>query len=238
MTVEELYAELQSHRDRDYAAFAARCGMPTPTRPFLGVRIPYLRKLAKRIARAGDALEFISKMQRQYADEYILQALIINEIRDAAELIGALERFLPLVDTWGVCDALSPRLFKEDTALCLKYIPVWLESEHTYTQRFGVVMLLKHFTRDGFCRRHLAWLAELPPSREVDMAVAWYFAEALVFHPREIVATIAENTFSHTIRYAAIQKARESQRIPNIIKDGLARLRTEMRAAGSEKRLV
>lgn len=229
MTIEDLHAELLANQDPAFAAFATKLGAPTPTRPYLGVRTPILRKLAKRIVRQEVPEAFILRLPHRYADEYLLHALLINEIKKPAALIAAINAYLPLVDTWGNCDALNPTLFKRCSAPCLENIPLWLRNPHSYAQRFGVVMLLRHFAKDGFSVEHLSWLAELPPAQEVDVAVAWYLAEALVCHPKEVLSAIEEPTFSPAIRLAAIQKARDSRRIPPDMKERLAALRKGIR---------
>lgn len=229
MTIEELHAALRANSDPAFAAFATKLGAPTPTRPFLGVRTPILRKIAKQIAKETHPARFIAQLPHRYADEYLLQALIINGLRNPDELLAAINQFLPLVDTWGNCDALAPALFKRQPQLCLDNIPAWLASTHTYTQRFGVVMLLKHFAKDLFAAEHLDWVARLTHCKEVDVAVAWYLAEAMVCHPEKIYSVIASSKFSLAIRRAAIQKAIESRRIPEELKGQLAVLRGEIR---------
>lgn len=226
-----LHDELLANQDPDYAAFATKLGAPTPTRPYLGVRTPVLRELAKRIARETPPEEFIAQLTHQYADEFLLHALLINLIRRPDALIDALNAYLPLVDTWGNSDALAPELFKKQPQLCLDNLPVWLNSPHTYTQRFGVVMLLKHFAKDKFSPLHLDWLAQLPASKEVDVAVAWYLAEALVAHPVEIYSALAAPRFSKSVRLTAIQKAIDSRRVPSDMKAQLADLRAAIRSA-------
>lgn len=229
MTIDDLHTELLDNQDTAFAAFAQKLGAPTPTRPFLGVRTPILRRLAQRIAREDGAAAFIPRLPHRYADEYLLHALLINEIKEPEALIASINAYLPLVDTWGNCDALNPTLFKRHSALCLEYIPLWLRNPHSYAQRFGVVMLLRHFAKDGFSVEHLSWLAELSQAQEVDVAVAWYLAEALVCHPKEVLSAIEKSTFSTAIRLAAIQKARDSRRIPPDMKAQLAALRKGIR---------
>ena len=132
MTIEDLHAELLANQDPAFAAFATKLGAPTPTRPYLGVRTPILRKLAKRIVRQEAPEAFIQRLPHRYADEYLLHALLINEIKEPAALIAAINAYLPLVDTWGNCDALNPTLFKRCSAPCLENIPLWLRNPHAY----------------------------------------------------------------------------------------------------------
>lgn len=225
MTVDELHAALQANSDPAFAAFAAKLGAPTPNRPYLGVRTPILRKIAKRIAKDLPTEQFVKLLPHRFADEYLLHALLINEIRLYRPLIAALNDFLPLVDTWGNCDALAPALFKRHPGLCLDNIPTWLDSSRTYTQRFGVVMLLKHFAKEQFATEHLDWLAHLTPCKEVDVAVAWYLAEAMASHPNEIYDALAAPRFSQTVRLTAIRKAIDSRRVPAELKSRLSALR-------------
>lgn len=231
MTIEELHKELLANQDTGYAEFTQKLGAPTPTRPYLGVRVPILRKLTKQIAKESPITAFLQQLPHKYADEFLLHAILINSILAPAALIQELNQFLPAVDTWCICDTLSPTLFKKDPNLCLTHIPIWIESPHSYTQRFAVHMLLVHCTKKLFTPYHLDWLTALPHSKEVDTAIAWYLAEALVDHPNEIYNTIASSRFAPAIRLAAIQKANESRRIPTNLKTSLKQLRPAVKNA-------
>ncbi len=58
---------------------------------------------------------FLADLPHRYLDENNLHALILNEEKDYAAAVAALDAFLPYVDNWATCDALRPKAFTKHT---------------------------------------------------------------------------------------------------------------------------
>ena len=72
----------------------------------LGVRIPNIRKIVKLLSEEEINL-FLLELPHTYLEENILHSLLINNISDFDRCIYELDRFLPFVDHWSVCDTLK-----------------------------------------------------------------------------------------------------------------------------------
>lgn len=229
MTVQEALFALQ---DKDYADFQSRL-VPTAARQtFIGVRVPQLRKLAKRMRKAQEKQiqerteNFMQALPHRYYDENMLHSLLISEINDFDSCISAVDAFLPYIDNWAVCDVLSPRIFRKEHRRLLAEIPRWIASDQTYACRFGIEMLMTHFLDDDFDPRYL----ELPVQVRlkdyyVKMMVAWFFATALAKQWEAAIPYLEGDRLDPWIHNKTIQKARESGRITVEQKAYLGRFR-------------
>ncbi len=206
--------QLMDLKDPEYAAFQARLIPTIDPELVIGVRVPLARKLAKEIYKAGQYQNFLRELPHKYYDEYILHGMIVSELKAYDECIAELDRFLPYVDNWAVCDTISPKCFKKNRERLLAEIVRWSESDAVYTSRFGLEMLMTHFLDEDFDAEYL----ELPAKVRLDdyyskMMVAWFFATALAKQWEATIPYIEENRLETWTHNKTIQKARESYRI-------------------------
>ena len=206
--------ELFALQDKEYAAFQAKLTPTVPNEKFIGVRVPELRKLARKLYREGNYAEFLNQLPHEYYDENMLHGLIISEITDYNSCVQELERFLPYVDNWAVCDTMSPKVFMDNKEILLLEIYRWASSKDTYTSRFGMGMLMAHFLDDDFKPEYLEIPAAVKSDEYyVNMMVAWFFATALAKQWDAASPYIEKRTLSPWVHNKTIQKAIESYRI-------------------------
>ncbi len=201
-------------KDNEYREFHSRL-MPTVEKDrIIGIRIPALRSLAKEILNTKEADEFINTLPHYYYEENNLHAFLIEQIKDYGLCINAVNRFLPYIDNWATCDSLRPKCFKKNKEKLEKQIDIWLTSEHLYTVRFGIEMLMVHFLDGDFKAEHLEKVAKIKTNEYyLEMMVAWYFATALAKQYEAALPYIEQRRLSPSIHTKTIQKAAESFRI-------------------------
>lgn len=211
---DEIREELFRLQDEKYRDFQRPLIPSIPPEKVIGVRTPALRQYAKRLSKNGDADAFLKELPHQYFEEDQLHSFLISEIKDYERCMEEVERFLPYVDNWATCDQLSPKIFQKQKSGLLEHIREWIRSDHTYTIRFGVGMLMRHFLDDGF-QPEFPEMAAAIRSEEyyVNMMIAWYFATALAKQYDAILPFIEERRLSAWTHNRAIQKAIESRRI-------------------------
>ena len=111
--------ELFKMKDEQYKKFNAKIIPTLDEKKIIGVRIPLLREFAKTIMKTKEGKNFLKELPHKYLEEYLLHSIIISSHQDKRVVIEELDRFLPYVDNWQVCDNISPISFKTNS--CLLY---------------------------------------------------------------------------------------------------------------------
>ena len=147
-------------------------------------------------------------------------------IKDFDECVEAVEAFLPYVDCWPVSDQATPKAFAKNHQKLLPYIRKWIASDHVYTARFGIRMLMNEFLGDDFKDEY----PELVANKKGDdyylkMMIAWYFATALAKKYNETIPFFEQRRLDEWVHRKAIQKAVESYRVSDEHKEYLKSLR-------------
>ena len=215
MINDEIRSRLFELQDVKYRDFQKKLIPTVNAETVIGVRLPELRKLAKELSRRGDHTEFLSALPHFYYDENQLHALIINEIKDFSACIKEVERFLPYIDNWAVCDSLLPKCFKKHKTELKELIYKWLDSGKTYSVRFGTGMLMRLFLDGDFKPEYAERVAKIRSEEYyVNMMTAWYFATALAKQYEAVISFIENKQLDTRTHNKAIQKASESYRVP------------------------
>ena len=214
MTREKIIEELLEQQDKEYRDFQRKL-IPTvsPDR-IIGVRTPVLRKMAKEMARQEDTKDFLDTLPHHYFEENQLHALILSEEKNFEHCIAGTEPFLPYVDNWATCDQMVPKVFKKHTDELLFYIQKWIASDHTYTIRFAIGMLMRFYLDEKFEPEYLEMVAAVKSGEYyVRMMVAWYFATALAKQYDAALVFLEEKRLEPWTHNKTIQKSVESYRI-------------------------
>lgn len=227
--------------DEEYRAFHSRLVPTVHPNTIAGVRTPILRKVAKQLRKRNDMCDFLRILPHRLFDENQVHAFAIGLERNYDIALDELDRFLPFVDNWATCDQLSVKVLGSRPEQTLLKVREWIASPRCYTIRFGIGVLMQLYLGDFFQPELLALVAaarmpstvDNPACKDdiyyVDMMRAWYFAEALV-KQTEASLPYFEQTGDAALldewtRRKAIQKAIESFRVSNELKDHLRSLR-------------
>lgn len=227
--MEKITQGLFALQDEKYRAFHARLMPEIEYERIIGVRTPALRSYAKEVAKLPEAKGFLQELPHTYYEENNLHGALLNLLyKDVEELLEQLEIFLPYVDNWATCDMLSPKVFKKKLPLVYERVKKWLQSEDTYTVRFGIVTLLGYFLDDAFRPEMLDLVAGVKSDEYyIKMAVAWYFSIALVKQYEVTIPYFTEPVLEKWTHNKALQKAVESRRIDDETKAYLRSLKVK-----------
>lgn len=211
MNIQKRLFELSDEKNAD---FSAKLTPGIDREKFLGVRIPASRKLAKEIIKENEHKDFLNSLPHKYYDENILHSILISEIKDYDECIKYVDEFLPYVDNWAVCDTISPKAFKNKHERLMNDILRWVDSDQTYTIRFGLKILMAHFLDNDFKNEYLEIPAKIKSDEYyINMMIAWFYATALAKQWDSTIVYIENGVLDKWVHNKAIQKARESYRI-------------------------
>ena len=226
MITDEIRAALFAACESDYADFTRKLIPNIPPESVIGVRTPKLRELAKELAIKQEIDVFLADLPHRFFEENQLHAFLLSGMKDYESCIRAVEAFLPYVDNWATSDQMSPKVFKKHRPELMEKIKSWLASDKTYTLRFGIGMLMEHFLDDDFQPEQLLLAASVRSDEYyVNMMTAWYFATALTKQYEAALPVIERGLLDAWTHDKAIQKARESYRVPQERKDYLKSLK-------------
>lgn len=211
----DIIGKLYEMQDIKYRDFSSRLIPNISPDTMIGVRLPQVKKFAKELYKNGEYINFVSALPHTYFEEYHLHCYIISEIKDFEVFINELDKLLPYIDNWSVCDSLRPKCFAKNKEKALIYINKWLQSEHIYTQRFAIEMLMVHYLNEDFKEEYLDLVANIEgDDYYLKMMVAWYFATALAKQYEATLPYIENRLINDKWTHnKAIQKALESYRV-------------------------
>ena len=219
---------LFKYQDTKYADFSAKLVPTLPREAFIGVRSPAYKEVIRELKTLppGEVENFLKDLPHKYHEENCLQIALINKIKNYEECLAALENFLPYINSWAVSDGLNPPALKKNRLRLLPKLQQWIRADKPFTQRVGMLLLMKYFLDEDFKIE----LLELPASIRseeyyVNMMTAWLFAEALVKQWDSAIIFIQEKRLDAWTHNKAIQKACESFRVSPEHKEYLKSLR-------------
>ena len=140
--------------------------------------------------------------------------MLLCEKKDFAETVRLLDAFLPHVDNWATCDLMRPKAFPGDDGELYAKICEWIASDHVYTVRFALVLLMTYFLDGAFRPEYLSLAASVKSDEYyINTAIAWLFATAIAKQRESAIPFIEECRLSPWVHNKSIQKAIESYRI-------------------------
>lgn len=214
--------------ENDYKLFNEKI-IPTGYE-ILGIRMPALKKLAKELS--GDPKVEIYLQNAEYTtyEHILLYGLVLGHLKKPS--LDMVFRYLdPLIlkfDNWAHVDTIisSLKIFKKYPEEILAHFMPLKTHEGEFTKRVFVIVLMDYFINETHIDIALEHLPEVPQGQYyVDMAIAWAISVGLIKFYDKTFPLLEQKTFSGFVHNKAIQKARESYRIPPELKDRLNKLK-------------
>ena len=204
---------LLSKQDIGYRNFTLPLLPNIDEKTFIGVRLPIMKKYAKDLD-TKSRVEFLNSLPHQYHEENILHAFILSSVKDYDEFINKVDKFLPYVTNWSVCDTLCNKNLVKYRPRLIKDVYEWLKSDELYRVRYAVKCLMNYFLNEDFREEHLQKVEQVKlDDYYVRMMIAWYLATGLAKNYDSFIKAIEENRFDTFTHNKAIQKAVESYRV-------------------------
>ncbi len=201
----------------------------------LGVRLPKLRELAKKIAKT-DGMEYLEQTALQdadksYMEETMLYGMVIGNVKERLEtLFPYIERYVSWITNWSLCDSFCCGLkqTKKQPLEMWEFLQPYLHSDEEFKIRFGLVMLLDYYVRPEYIDNVLEIADGIHhEGYYVKMGAAWLLSVCLVKEWEKSFAYMSspDNHLDEFTYMKTVQKSRESYRLTKEQKDGLMDLR-------------
>ncbi len=216
LTIREQLEELAEEKYRIFSSSL------TPGKDnILGVRIPLLRKIAKKIVK-GDWRTYLLQAKEDSMEEVMLQGMVIGYCNaDIEEVLKLTRNFIPKIDCWPVCDGFCGglKITKINMERVWEFIQTYLESEQEYEIRFGVVMLLYYLSKEYAPLAFAHFDRINHEGYYVKMAVAWVLSMYYVNLPEITMEYLYKNDLDDFTYNKTLQKITESLRIDQNMKE-------------------
>lgn len=198
----------------------------------LGVRIPKLREMAKTIAK-NNPIDFLEKYVCEFYEEKMIYGLVIGYMKaDLETRIKYLNKFVPMIDNWAVCDcACSTYKFtQKNMEEMFEYIKKYVFSNKEFEVRFACIMLMDYFLIDEYIDEVFQIFNNIKLDKYyVEMAIAWAISEAFIKNEKKTREFLANNTLSVNTFNKALQKIIESNRVDDKTKDEMRKMKIHER---------
>jgi 3-methyladenine DNA glycosylase AlkD len=182
----------------------------------LGVRMPELRKIGKRIVK-GDVQDYLRNSPNEYFEEIMLKGIVIGYAKEPFhEKLKQIEEFLPLINNWCVCDVFvgglkDIDLHKEEMWTCLS---TNLNSLEEYRIRFGVVVLLNYYKKQEYIDKIFSFFNQIQSEKYyVNMSIAWAISMIYIDFKEETLRYLKNNLLNTFTYNKSLQKIIESRQI-------------------------
>lgn len=214
MTNEEIRAYLTEHAEPEYQKFTS--GLIPGSDVILGVRIPAIRALGKRIVKE-DWRTYLAEARDDSFEELILQGFVIGYAKaDIEEILCFAAEFIPKIHDWSVNDGFCStfQIAKKNRERVWEFLMQYQYSEHEFEQRVVAIMLMDHFLVEDYIDRVLTVFNDLKhDGYYCKMGVAWGIATAYAKFPEKTHAFLLSNHLDDFTYNKSIQKMLESYRV-------------------------
>ena len=173
VTADKVREFLQENEDVKYRNFHSSL-LPGVSN-VMGVRLPVLRKYAKQIS-AMNWQEWFIRADDQWYEETMLRGLVIAYAKmDCGQRLKYVEKFVPDINSWGVCDCFCSTLKDADKypKEYWDFIEKYLISDREYEARFAAVMLLGHFVKREYLEESIQSSGDVLLSRIIMQRWQW-----------------------------------------------------------------
>ena len=190
----------------------------------LGIRVPIMKDIAKKIAKTSNIEEFLEYSQERYYEEILIQGRVISPIKDEKLFYKDFKKHIKKIDNWALCDTFcsaikivekyEDKYFKEAVKMSL--------SDEEFISRVGLVIILSHFISEKNIETIFEVLNKIESEKfYINMAEAWLVCELYIKFPKETKEFIKNNNLNEFTQNKAISKIHDSYRVSKEDKEAL-----------------
>ena len=225
---QEIEKKLKELQDQKYQKFQQK--LCPKTSNILGVRVPQLRDYAKELLKKYEYKDLIESIENNYYEKIMLKGMIIgsNKKLEFSQISKDIENFVPQIDNWAVCDTFCTglKIVKKYPEEMWEFLQKYLKSKKEYEARFGVVILLDYYITEKYIDEILKILDKISvPKYYTQMAVAWAISICIIRFYDKTVEYLKKCNLDEFTFEKSIQKAIESYRLTDDLKQFLKELK-------------
>ena len=214
--------ELKKYQDDEYKKFTSALKVNN----LLGVRNPILKNIAKEMVKNNDYVSFLNE-KHKYHEENMIHMYILSFIKDKEYVYNELDKFVPNLDNWAVCDSLlNIKLIDKNRDYFYSLVNKYKNSDKEFEIRFSIIMLLSHYVVDDYVDDIFKIIEEVKNDfYYTKMGIAWLLCELMIKFRDKCISYLIKSKLDDFTFNKAIQKMNESFRITDEDKKYLKTLR-------------
>lgn len=209
---QEIRVKLLELAEERYRIFAS--GLLPETEGILGVRLPLLRRIARRLS-VRESMEYLTEIDKPYFEETMLQGMILGYLSlPPEERLEKLREFIPRITNWSVCDSscVGFKFMREDREQWFDFLKEYFISPREFECRFAAACFLYHFMEEEWIVRILTLAGEFTAQEYyAKMSVAWMLSFCFIKSPKRTEEFLFHESTDEFIFKKTIQKIRESR---------------------------
>ena len=190
----------------------------------LAIPSPKLKEIAKEISK-GNYLSFLNYNLDDYHENTIINAYLINRIKDYNTQKSYLLKYLKNVDNWASVDSLKLNIKHEENNY-LKLAKELIMHKKTFYRRCGIIILF-NLIQDDYLDDIFNIISSLINEEEyyVNMAISWLLCELVIKKGDRAIDYLKNNKINKFVLNKTISKCNDSFRISNEDKKKLKKIR-------------
>lgn len=226
MNLNDFRSKLASLADDNYREFTMK-GVPCE-RPFIGVRMPEIRRLVSKIP-PENFQEFLDFSPVAF-EEVLARGMVVSRL-PYDKMMRYFDSQVSFIDNWCSCDSfvteLRPLVKKHLAEFLDLKIEGLLRTSDEFKVRVGLVMLLNFYVEFDYLFLIFDRIEGLVEREEyyIKMAVAWLIAECFIKFPDETFRFLKKTRLSKWTFNKAISKICDSRRVLPEVKEELRGMR-------------
>lgn len=230
--------------DKKYRDWHCNIMNVLPGREILGLHIPEMKAFAKSLLKSGEAEAVVRGFETLceaggyqdktvlYYEEQMVWGYLVDYMKvPLAERFRMVGRFVPAIDSWGVCDSFcgaAKWMGKTDKEVLWDFLQGYYDSTSEFHVRFALISSMSYFLDEDWTDRVLRRVESIDYDRIVSeykglespyyvrMGAAWLLATALARFPEKTRDFVSSSAIPESVRRLYVRKARESFRTRTI----------------------
>ncbi len=211
--INEIKKELLNVQDKKYKDFSS--SLLPGVNNVIGVRIPFLRKMAKEILKS-DYKTFLKENDDEYMELTLLEGMLIGSLKiDFSEYLKLIENYVPKITNWSICDCFccNLKMVKTHKKETKQFLKKYSDSDKEFELRFYYVMLLDYFIESDYKFVINEIIKFNNEAYYAKMAAAWCLSICIIKNFNLCLDDIKTEKIHPWVLKKGIQKAIESFRL-------------------------
>lgn len=181
--------------------------------PFIGVRIPILRKLAKNIIKDNLVENFFINYEGKYFEEKLLKGLIIASKEEYFFELNS--EYLNELDSWCLVDtyANSCKFINNNLDKYWDFVKSLIDNKNEFIIRCGFVFILYYYLDDKYIDEIIKLVLKKYDYYYVNMAIAWLLSEIYIKYPMKVMNLLESSILCNFVHEKTIDKINDSFRV-------------------------